>query len=168
MAHDPKTQDEKLRKLDAMVRDIGVAMLTTSDAQGRLHSRPMHLQGGVEDGRLYFFAYRRSPKVEELEHDRQVNCAFAEPDDNRYVSIAGTARIRQERDLMERMWNMAQKAWFPQGLDTPGICLIEVEVEDAQYWDAPNQAMVHLWGMVKAAVTGDRVGDPGDHEKLNL
>src|SRR5690606_15324305 len=135
---------------------------------GRLHSRPMHAQGGVEDGLVHFFAYRRSPKVDELEQDHQVNCAFAKPDSNEYVSIAGIARVTEDWALMERKWTAPQKAWFPQGLETPGICLIEVRIEDAQYWDAPNQAMVHLWGMLRAAVTGDGAGDPGDHEKLRL
>ena len=167
-ANEPKTQDEKVRTLDRLIRDIEVAMLTTADPSGRLYARPMHAQGGLDDGCLYFFTMRQSPKVEDIRQDAQVNCAFAKPGADEYVSVAGTAGVTDDRALMERKWDPTLKAWLPQGLDTPGVCLIRVKVSDAQYWDTRQGAMMQLYGTVKAALTGEPVKDVGDVQKVRL
>ena len=169
MPDDSPTQSEKEKKLDSLVREIKLAMFTTTDDDsGRLYSRPMHLQGGLDGGHLYFFTYRESSKVDDLKQDRQVNCGFSNPDDNAFVSCTGRASITTDRNLMRDKWAEPLKAWFPQGIDTDGICLIDVTVEDAQYWDSRNQTMVHAYGILKAAITGEGVKDPGENEKLSL
>lgn len=143
-------------------------MFTTVDPNGRLYSRPMHMAGKFDGHDLYFFAYADSAKVEEFKQDRQVNCAFADTHKAEFVSIAGTASLTQDRALMEQKWSTPLKAWFPDGLETKGIALIQVRASDAQYWDSRNQLMIHAFGVVKAAVTGEPVKDAGENEKLNL
>jgi general stress protein 26 len=68
---------------------------------------------------------------------------------------------------MKELWTPAYKAWFPQGLDTPHICLIRVQVDHAEYWDTQSSTMVHLIGFAKALATGQRY-HPGVNEKLDL
>ncbi len=163
------TQEEKVKKLEALIADIKVAMFTTiDDPSGRLHARPMHVQGGLDAGHLYFFTYADSAKVKDFRHDQQVNCAFAKPGDSQFVSISGRARLTQDFALMKEKWAAPLVAWFPDGLETDGIALIDVHVDDAQYWDSRNQLMVHAFGMVKAILTGESVKDAGDNEKLTL
>ena len=169
MPEETKTHDEKLEKLDEMIRAVGTAMFTTADeATGRLHSRPMQLQGGLDHKALYFFTFLQSEKIDDVKQDRHVNCAFSHPGKQLFVSVAGTATTTTDRAKMEEKWDETMKAWFPQGLDTDGICLIKVDVTDAQYWDAPNQMLIHLYGMAKAALTGKGVKNAGENEKLKL
>lgn len=162
------TPEEKRRKLADLIDNIKTAMFTTVDPSGRLYSRPMHLQGGLEGDDLYFFTYADSGKVEDFQQDRQVNCAFADPGKVEFVSVSGTASLTQDPAKMKQKWNTALNAWFPDGLDTEGIALIRVRAGDAQYWDSRNQLMVHAFGVVKAALTGQPVKDAGDNEKLHL
>jgi general stress protein 26 len=68
---------------------------------------------------------------------------------------------------MEELWNPILKAWFPKGLDDPSICLLKVDVEQAEYWDSPSSTLVQVVGFVKAMVTGQRA-DGGENEKINL
>ena len=42
----------------------------------------------------------------------------------------------------------------PKGPDDPSICLIHVNVESAEYWDAPSSAWVYAYGYAKARLTG--------------
>lgn len=164
-----KNQGKQVEKLDEILRAVGTGMLTTVDEESKkLYSRPMRVKGGLDDGALYFFAYRASHKVHDLEDDSHVNVAFSAPGKNLFASVTGKAFITYDRGKMEEKWDETLKAWFPEGLDTTGICLIRVNVEDAQYWDAPNQMAIHLWGMLKAAVTGEGVQQAGDNEKVNL
>jgi general stress protein 26 len=32
-------------------------------------------------------------------------------------------------------------AWFPDGLDTPGLTLIKVEADTAEYWEGPTSTV---------------------------
>ena len=80
---------EKLRE---MLKDIDFCMLTTIDENNDLHSRPMSLNREVDEaGNLWFFTSASSHKVSEVNQRPKCNVSFAAPDDNRYVSITGTA-----------------------------------------------------------------------------
>ncbi|HEX8833472.1 MAG TPA: pyridoxamine 5'-phosphate oxidase family protein, partial [Abditibacteriaceae bacterium] len=55
------SHDEKLAKLREMIKDIDLCMLTSVEADGTLHSRPMSNNREVEfDGGLWFFTYGSS------------------------------------------------------------------------------------------------------------
>jgi general stress protein 26 len=120
------------------------------------------------DGDLWFFTDAGSPKVDEVERDERVNVSYAAPDDNRYVSISGTARLVRDRAKIKELWNPVLKAWFPEGLDDPDLALLRVRVEKAEYWDSPSSKMVQLAGFVKAIATGKRADDIGENEKIDL
>ncbi len=158
------TEIETLREL---IKEIRIAMLTTVDAGGFLHSRPMATQSAEFDGELWFFTEAGSPKTGEVERDHRVNVSYAAPDDNRFVSVSGTARVVRDRAKAKELWSPALKVWFPDGLDDPKLALLQIQVEKAEYWDAPSSKMIQLAGFLKAVVTGQRI-DPGENEKLDL
>ncbi len=162
-----KTREEAIEKLNNLIEDIDFAMLTTVDTDGVLRSRPMSTQEAEFDGTLWFFTSDKTHKVEEIERDNRVNASYAEPKDNVYVSVSGTAAIVKDKTKMEELWNPILKAWFPKGLDDPNICLLRVDVEQAEYWDSPSSTLVQVVGFVKAMVTGQRA-DGGENEKINL
>jgi general stress protein 26 len=158
-------------KLDKLIRGIKFAMMTTIDGTGALQSRPMTTQkqpeGRAFDGTLWFFSSGRTSPVQEIAHDTRVNLAYASADDSRFVSIAGTATISRDREMMKQLWSDIYKAWFPQGLDDPDICLLKVTAERAEYWEPPSGKMVQLLGILKAAATGERA-KPGGHHVLDM
>ncbi len=57
------------------------------------------------------------------------------------------------------------RTWFPQGVDDPEAAILEVKVDSAEYWDAPNSTMVHAYGYLKARLTGESP-HPGENEKV--
>jgi len=161
------TREKAIEKLNALIEDIDFAMLTTADTDGVLRSRPMSTQKAEFDGDLWFFTSDKTHKVEEINRDNRVNASYAKPENNVYVSVSGTAEINKDRAKMEELWNPILKAWFPKGLDDPNICLLKVEVAQAEYWDSPSSTLVQIAGFVKALVTGKRADD-GENEKINL
>ena len=164
---DAPTQEQKIAKLDELVKDIKISMFTTSDETSpHLYSRPMAAQGGIDNGSLFFFTYSDSNKVDEFKHDRQVNVAFADNANSKYASIAGVAKLVHDRGIMEEKWDESLRAWFADGLDTKGIVLIRVDATEAQYWDSRNQIMLHVYGAIKAYVTGEPLKDSGDNETV--
>lgn len=160
-------REEAIEKLNGLIEKIDFAMLTTIDTDGVLRSRPMSTQRAESDAELWFFTSDKTHKTEEIEKDNRVNVSYAKPEDNVYVSVSGTASITKDRAKMEELWNPVLKAWFPDGLETPGICLLKVDVEQAEYWDSPSSTIVQAYGFVKALVTG-KAAEGGENEKINL
>jgi general stress protein 26 len=120
-----------------------------------------------ESGDLWFFTSDATHKVDEIEADNRVNVAYSKPGDNTYVSVSGSGSISKDRQKIEELWNPILKAWFPEGLDDPHLCLLKVSVEEAEYWDSPNSKVVQIVGFVKALVTGEQANG-GEHGKVSL
>ena len=161
-----ETRQESIEKLKTLIEDIDFAMLTTING-GQLRSRPMSTQKYESDNELWFFTSDQTHKVEEIKADNRVNVAYAEPDDNVYVSVSGRAALVKDRAKIEELWNPVLKAWFPDGLEDPTLSLLKVTIEEAEYWDSPNSKLVQIAGFVKALVTGQSA-DGGDNKKISL
>ena len=161
---EPRAQT--IEKLNLLVKDIKIAMLTTVD-EGILRSRPMATQETDFDGELWFFTSKQTHKAEEIEKDKRVNVAYAEPDDNRYVSMSGTAELVDDRAKLEEFWRPSYLAWFPKGLEDQNLILLKVSVEQAEYWDATSSSLVEALGLIKSLVTGERT-TTGDYVVLSL
>jgi general stress protein 26 len=160
-------ENKDLEKMADLIKDIKVAMLTTTDDEGELRSRPMHTQEIKEDGVLYFFTEEDSPKVHELDSHKKVNISYMDRDDQIYVSVSGNATHIKDKNKIYELWTPYLKAWFPKGKDDPNICLLRVEITKAEYWDTPGNRMVQLVGMAKAAVSGEQY-KPGENKKIHM
>lgn len=160
---------ETTRKLTALIKDIGTAMLTTVAPDGGLRSRPMATQGrGLENGEVWFFTGDNSGKVSEIEAEHEVNLAYAEPKEQRYVSLSGSARVLRDPERAKKLWSPEVKAWFPGGPEDPHLALLRVRVHTAEYWDAPSGKMASLLALAKQKISGQSAGDIGQHEKVSL
>jgi general stress protein 26 len=168
MKETPTSREEGIAKLAKMIHGITYAMMTTMDGEGNLRSRPMATQNTEFDGTLWFFTGASMAKVDEIAHDQHVNVSYAQPGENKYVSVSGRAQLVRDRAKIDELWNPMYKAWFPKGKDDPETALIRVDVDKAEYWDSPSSSMVHMVGFVKAIVTGQKLDYAGENQKLNL
>lgn len=161
-------ENENIQKLGELIQDIRMAMLTTVDAEGNLRSRPMATQNEKFTGELWFFTKSNSPKAKEIEAEQKVNLVYSEPKRSLYVSVSGSASIVRDKQKMKELWSPLYKAWFPEGLDDPSIALLNVVVDQAEYWDSPDSKVVQLVGFAKAILTGKAYKGLGDHAKFSL
>ena len=116
---------------------------------------------------MWFFTGKSSGKVAEIQHDQHVNLSYADPGDNRYVSISGRAEVVDDKAKEKELWNPFIKAWFPKGLEDPELTLLKVKVEAAEYWDAPASTMVNLV-LAKAVLAGKSYPDSGRTKRLTF
>jgi general stress protein 26 len=119
------------------------------------------------DGDLWFFTSSQTHKAEEIEKDNRVNVSYAAPEENSYVSVSGTAEIVTDKAKMEELWNLGLKAWFPKGLEDPDIILLNIKVEQAEYWDTSSSSLVQAFGLLKTLVTG-KPANGSEHEQISL
>ena len=159
-------KNEKMEKVRDMVEEIRIAMMTTVEEQGNLVSRPMAALQFDEDGNVWFFTNRKSPKVDQIEHvEQRVNVAFASVSDADYVSISGVATEVDDQAKINELLNPQAKAWFPKGKDDPDLTLLKVHTQMAEYWDSNDSTMVRLFQQASAVVTGS-TPKMGENEKV--
>lgn len=151
-----------------LIKDIRFAMFTTRHGNGHLHSRPMTTQntGIGEDSSLWFFMSRAGEPVADLANDPTVNVTYADPGEDTYVSISGTAEVVEDASRKQELWSKMAVAWFPGGVTDPDLALVQVTMSHANYWDVDHSKVVQLFHMAKAIVTGKRPTELGEHAKI--
>jgi len=96
------------------------------------------------DNAIYFLTDAETPKDQEIAHNSNVCLAFADPKGQRYVSVTGTAEVFANSAMAERVWRVADKAFF-KGADDPRIRVIRVTPDQGEYWEGS--------GLVASAVS---------------
>ena len=164
----PQSHEDDLQKLRGLVKDIDFCMLTTVVENGHLHSRPMSSNGDIDsNGSLWFFTNASSHKVNQIEKLPKVNVSFADPDNQRYVSISGSAQLVRDRNKIDELWRPEFKMWFPKGKDDPDVALLRVSLEQAEYWDSPASTIGYVLNFVSSLVSG-KEADTGDNRKISF
>lgn len=147
-------------KLGELVEDMTVAMLTVSNDEGLLDSKPMSPLEMDSEGAVWFFTEHDSSKTSYLS---TANLSFSNPSDGTYVSLSGRGEIHKNKDDIHRLWTMMAKPWFPEGPDSPNLALLKFIPTSAEYWDAPHSKTVRLFSLAASIVAGKPV-NMGDHD----
>lgn len=158
-----KQADAGMQKLADLIDEASIGMLTTEEADGTLRSRPLATLEMDSAGKLWFFTAMSSGKVEEIDQHRKVNLSYANLDKQDYVSISGHARLFRDPQKMQELWTPWVEPWFPNGVNDPDLGLLEVTVDEAEYWDAPASKTQRIFGLARALSTGktDKLGEHG-------
>jgi len=156
-----------VEKLKELVKHGDICMFTTLDKDGRINSRPLSTADVDDDGNVWFFTNEFSEKIHDLSNNNSVNLIYANPDRNTYLNISGSCVVVVNREKNSKLWNSFLKAWFPNGLDDPKLCLLKVMTEDAYYWNSSSSKMVVAFNILKAIVKNEKY-DEGEEGKLSL
>ena len=173
MTHNPDRDTKTLttKKLDdlyKLIDGIEIAMFTTRRADGQLVSRPMATQERVTGTDLWFVTDISSHKLDDLRSDPNVNLSYYNVKSREWVSVAGTATVTQDRNLIKELYKPDWKAWFGDeggekngGPDDPRLALILVEAHSVEYLVTTKPKPVVLFEVAKAMVTGNppKVGE---------
>lgn len=162
-------QHDDLKTLWGLIKHTRFAMLAHRHADGSLHSHPLTTQNrDLDDGCIYFFVSRRTEVGQRLRADGNVNLAYANVEKDQYVSISGTATILESLQKKKELFNPMAKAWFPGGAEDPDLELVEIRIHTAEYWDVKDSKVTQVYKMAKAAVTGERPKNMGEHRELEV
>ncbi len=156
------------QKVWELIKDIRIALMVTTGDGGQMRGRPMAAMNKDFDGTLWFASREGAPKLGEIADNTHVLLAYSEPKSQNYVSVAGNATLTRDSAKVKALWSEPMRVWFPKGPDDPDIVLIRVDVESAEYWDAPSSAWVYAIGYAKARLTGEPPRDVGENKVVNF
>jgi general stress protein 26 len=155
---------ESISKVTDIINDSHIGMFTTINEEGALVSRPLAVQEVKDDGDMWFFTSANSSQVAHIRANSRVNVSFGQRTE--WVSVAGTAEVVTDRQLIHDKWNQVVEAWFPDGPDTPEVVLLHVDSDSAEYWTSPGGTAATVLQWIKSKVTHSRmsVGESGTVE----
>jgi general stress protein 26 len=148
-AHVTKT----LPDIAEAMKDIDFCVLTSRAEDGSLGRRPMSNNREVEfEGTSWFYTYEQHRSVADIRRDPAVGLSYQGSAGLKglvgapgmFVHVQGEARLVDETAALAEHWDKELERWFPQGIDTPGITLIEVVAKRIHYWDGLDQGEVRL------------------------
>jgi general stress protein 26 len=155
-------------KLWSLIREIRFPVFTTRRSDGGLQSRPMTMQNRDSDPLdfLWFFAPRDSDQVADLQWDSSVSIIFADPRNQAYVAVFGSASVVEDPSRKKLLWSKEAQSWFPEGPDDPALSLIRVRIIQADCWDVTRNSVAHLFKLDTSAMThrsADQSGNGAMH-----
>lgn len=133
------------------MRDIDFCTLATHTAGGAIGARPMSNNRNVEfDGETRFFTYDDRLMVQDVNADPNVGVTYqgsaglkgilGAP--GQFIHLEGKARLVRDKAQFAEHWDKSLDRWFPEGVDTQGLILIEVTATRIHYWDGKEEGEV--------------------------
>jgi general stress protein 26 len=153
-------------KIYDLIDDIKIAMLTTVDGRGGLHTRPMANQKAERSGSIWFFTDKDGSVASNISANPKLTLGYAAS--GAYVSVTGKGEMIDDRRKIDELWSEDVKAWFPKGKTDPNLTLLRVTPDDGEFWTFPSAPLSVAIGYVKAKLTGDKADDIGEHKKVAL
>ena len=151
----------ELAKLYEMIDALDTAMLTTRRRDGHLVSRAMANQKHAPGADLWFVTTGSSGKLDDLTHDPHINLAYYKDRTREWISVAGTAKISRDREIIRQLYAQDWRIWFPDEGDPrhgtaedPRMVLIGVDVHSAVFLEVNKPQPVVLYEIAKGWFTG--------------
>ena len=137
--------DKTLADLSKKLADIDFVMLLTRTEDGDLAGRPMSNNGDVEyDGDSWFFAYDDTRTVSDIQRETRVSMSaqgakglLGKPPF--FLHVEGDASLIRDKAAFQAHWTKGLDRWFPQGVDTHGLILIQVHARRLHWWDGEDE-----------------------------
>ena len=131
---DATWRPDETREIAELIKDIDICMLVTQ-SDGTVRGRPMSNNGKVEfDGDSWFFSFRESGKVADIEQDPRVELAYIATERGAWVSVEGKAEIVDDDAKKRELWDDDLDQWFQNGPDDDALILLKVRADRIHAW----------------------------------
>jgi general stress protein 26 len=166
MGTDVKDQAEVQTRLWREIEKHQIGMLGVVGGQPH-HFQPMTAFLDKDSGELWFFTYKDTDLAEAAAAgDAQAMFVFTREREI-YACVGGALRIAHDRERMDRYWNAAVAAWYPEGKDDPKLTMLCLDARDAEVWLTETGPIRYAMAVAKANTT-HTTPVVGSHTSLNL
>ncbi len=111
--------------------------LMTAAETGGATVRPMGLlprDPDENEWKIRFLTGGRSRKASDIRRTGKVTVIFQRDADDAYVTLAGTASLRDDASEVRRRWKNAYNVYFPTEQDRANAAFVEIDAERLELW----------------------------------
>ena len=124
---------------ERIVKECPTAMLGSLDQNGSIVTRPMHtILDSDDQSTIWIFTKYENNICEQIRKTDTVCVSYSDPARNSYMCVMGTAKLVNDKKIMEKYWSPIMKAWYTDGLEDPSMILVQIVPQSADFWDGPN------------------------------
>ena len=135
------------------MRDIDFCMLVSRTDDGSIGGRPMSNNREVEfEGTSWFFTFDHHRSAQDIARDPSIGLSYqgsagllgvvGKP--GMFIHVEAEAKLVRDKTKFAEHWDKSLDMWFKQGVDTPGLVLIEALAKRIHYWDCMEEGEVKL------------------------
>ena len=152
------THELKQKMWDKMTEGPFVMIGLTGSGE---HSEPLTVQLDKDQVDTLWFFIRRDNR---LAKGGAAMVQFVSKGQDYFACLAGTARIDQDRAMIDKLWSKPAEAWFPGGKEDPDLALLRFDIDTAELWESD----VSLGGKLKMLFGGTiKPSEAGSHAKVS-
>ena len=144
------TMTKTVHDLSEAMKDIDFCLLSTHAEGGAIGARPMSNNRQVDySGDSWYFTTDDTRMARDIVANPKVSLGFQSKSGllgmrPLFIAIEGEAALIRDKAAFEEHWTSDLDRWFEQGVDTPGLVLIEVRGARAHYWDGEDEGELVL------------------------
>ncbi|WP_367105815.1 pyridoxamine 5'-phosphate oxidase family protein [uncultured Psychrobacter sp.] len=163
------SKQDKIDKIQEVIKDVKFAMMTTVNKEGDLHAWPMTTsETSLGAKEIWFVGDKTSDVVKDLQNNKKVGLSYATQDEKNYVSISGNAELSDNKDKLDELWSPVYNSFFAHGKEDQEVQLIKVVPHGAECW-LSGSSTVNMFKMAVAAVQeGKTAEDIGEQFNVSL
>ena len=153
------SKQESIDKIQAVIKDVKFAMMSTINSKGDLHAWPMTTSETTLGGKeIWFIGDKSSDVVKDIQDNPKVGLSYATQDDKNYVSISGNAELSTDKAKLDELWSPVYNAFFEHGKEDPEVQLIKVVPHGAECW-LSGSTTVNMFKMAAAALQDGKTAE---------
>ena len=119
------------------IASVRYCWLATSAGTGAANVRPMGRlprDFDEDDWTIRFITDGRSRKVSDIRRVSKVAIIFQRDTDDAYITLIGTATLRERAPEVRRWWKDQYEAYFPSEEDRANAAFVEIDTERMELW----------------------------------
>ncbi len=67
-----------------------------------------------------------------------------------FVAVEGKAAVIRDKAQFKAHWTPDLEVWFQQGIDTPGLVLLQVHARRIKYWEGEEEGEIEARRLIRA------------------
>lgn len=163
------TKQEQLDKIQAVIKDVKFAMMSTTNKKGDIHAWPMTTNKvNLDDKEIWFIGDKSSDLVKDIKDDARIGLTYATQDEKNYVSVSGDAELPTDQAKLDELWSPVYDAFFANGKEDDNVQLIKIVPHGIECW-LSGSTVVNMFKMAAAALQdGKTAEDMGETFSVSL
>ena len=163
------TKQEQIDKIQAVIKDVKFAMMSTTNKKGDIHAWPMTTnEVNLNNKEIWFIGDKSSDLVKDIKDDARIGLSYATQDEKNYVSVSANVELPDDKAKLDELWSPIYDAFFANGKEDENVQLIKVVPHGVECW-LSGSTVVNMFKMAAAALQdGKTAEDMGETFSVSL